>query len=129
MKSIFQRDKKLDNKSKKKRKRMKVKQDKAKVVQMKKRMDRELEKMEQKRWNELKQELPEVKLEKRFSPDDNEDIDLMEVDDIDSPICDETAQDSMTVTNNDDDHGFEEASNHDNKACDSHDNQPFNGEI
>lgn len=117
MKSIFRRDRQLDNQSKKKRKRMKAKQDKAKVEQMKKRMDKELEKMEQKRWNEEKQQLPDVKLEKRYGIADvnyDHDIDLMEVDDI------EYDEDSMAVTNGND-HENEEIGNHDNEVNGNHD--------
>ena len=75
---------------------------------MKKRMDKELEKMEEKRWNELKQELPDVKLEKRFGMVDG-DVDLMEVDNIGSPLCDEMTSE---IANED----GQEGSNHDNKV-------------
>ena len=117
VKSIFRRDRQLDNQSKKKRKRMKVKQDKAKVAQMKKRMDKDLEKMEEKRWNEVKQELPDVKLEKRFGiVDKDDDVDLMEVDTVNSPACDEMTSE---MANGDDQDG----SNHDNQVDDFHDNK------
>lgn len=133
MKSIFRRDRQLDNQSKKKRKRMKAKQDKAKVAQMKKRMDKELEKMEQKRWNEIKQELPDSKLEKRFGIlDDDQDVDLMEVDD-ESPGYEE---DSMATTNEDDhdneidgNHENGVGGNHDNGVGSYHDSEILNGEI
>ena len=144
MKTIFQRDKQLDNQSKKKRKRMKAKQDKAKAAQIKKRMDKELERLEQKRWDDLKQELPDVKLEKRFNMIDD-DVDLMEVDD-EYPVYDEETM--ATANENDQFHGNHDNGvngnhddgvndnhddgvngNHDNELVDNHDNELIKEEI
>jgi len=129
MKTIFNRDKKLDNQSKKKRKRLKAQQDKVKVAKMKQRMDKELERMEQKRWNEVKQELPNIKMEKQLNfglADDDKDIDLMEVD---SPLCDEMTSDSMATANENDYQGNEANGNHDNEVDGNHDNEILNSEI
>ena len=116
MKSIFRRDRQMDNQSKKKRKRLKVKQDKAKVAQIKKQMNRELEKLEEQRWNEQKQRLPNVGLEKRFGIGQSE-VDLMEVDEVDAPVCD----DGMTLETTSEDH--QESSNHDDKVNGNHDDE------
>ena len=119
MKSIFRRDRQMDNQSKKKRKQLKVKQDKAKVAQMKKQMNRELEKLEKQRWNEQKKTLPDVGLEKRFGLGEAEDgeFDLMEVDDVDAPECD----DGMTSETTNE--GHQESSNHGDKVDGNHDNE------
>lgn len=132
MKSIFHRDKQLDSQNRKRKKRMKAKQDKAKVAQVKKRIDKELEKMEQKRWDELKKELPDVKLEKRYSLSDDEDndFDLMEVDEIESPICGETITDSMATANeNDSQDNSERSGNHNNGVDDNYNEEDNDNDI
>lgn len=81
-KSIFERDRKLENQTKKKKKKRKVIEDREKAEKFKKRMDQELSTIEQKRWNETKKNLPDIGLDKRYGLDviGLEDGEMMEVD-------------------------------------------------
>ena len=81
-KSIFERDRKLENQTKKKKKKRKVLEDREKAEKFKKRMDQELSNIERKRWNETKKSLPDIGLDKRYGLDvaDLEDGEMMEVD-------------------------------------------------
>jgi len=72
-KSIFQRDRRLENQTKKKKKKRKVLEDREKAEKFKKRMDQELSKLEQQRWNETKKSLPDIGLDKRLAQANLED--------------------------------------------------------
>jgi len=81
-KSIFERDRRLENQTRKKKKKRKVLEDREKADKFKKRMDQELSTLEQKRWNETKKNLPDIGLDKRYGLDatELEDGEMMEVD-------------------------------------------------